>query len=203
MTFRFGLPAARSVRMTLADSPEESNASAAGFTIFYSVSSCTIKHLSLADMAHLNDSLRDVLAPSYHNNTMSDTTAGRESSRFPTFWQDFHAACLEFVGTTFFLASAFGGVQAIAAEANAGGGGSLVDRDMKISLCFGFSLLVAAWLFFRVTGGLFNPQVSLALLLCGIIGPVRFVLYCIAQLAGGIAAAGLVLALTPGPLLCK
>lgn len=154
-------------------------------------------------MARFDDSLRDVLSPSYHNNTMPDATVGRKSSLFSTFGHDFHAACLEFVGTTFFLTSAFGGVQAIAAEAGAGGGGSFVDRDMKISLCFGFSLLVAAWLFFRVTGGLFNPQVSLALLLCGIIRPVRFVLYCIAQLAGGIAAAGLVLALTPGPLLCK
>ncbi|THH21639.1 hypothetical protein EUX98_g8312 [Antrodiella citrinella] len=122
------------------------------------------------------------------------------SSLFSTFRADMHAALLEFVGTTFFLTSAFGGVQAISAEANESGGTSFVDRDMKIALSFGFSLLVAAWLFFRITGGLFNPQVSLALLLCGIIGPVRFVLYCVAQLVGGIAAAALVLALTPGPL---
>lgn len=78
-----------------------------------------------------------------------------------------------------------------------------VNRIMYISLCFGFSLLVSAWLFFRVTGGLFNPNVSLALLITGIIGPVRFVLYCVAQLLGGITAAALVLALTPGPLTSK
>ncbi|KAH8100798.1 aquaporin-like protein [Cristinia sonorae] len=118
---------------------------------------------------------------------------------FSTIRNDLQAALLEFVGTTFFLTSAFGGVQAVTAEAT-DGGGSVVDRDMKIALSFGFSLLVAAWLFFRVTGGLFNPQVSLALLLCGVITPVRFVLYCIAQLAGGITAAALVLGLTPGPL---
>jgi len=64
----------------------------------------------------------------------------------------------------------------------------------------GFSLLVSAWLFFRVTGGLFNPNVSLALLLVGVIRPVRFVLYCIAQMAGAVAASGLLLALLPGPI---
>jgi aquaporin rerated protein, other eukaryote len=72
-----------------------------------------------------------------------------------------------------------------------------------IATVMGLSLLVSAWLFFRVTGGLFNPNVSFALLLCGIITPVRFVLYCIAQIVGGIAAAALVLALTPGPLASK
>jgi glycerol uptake facilitator-like aquaporin len=45
-----------------------------------------------------------------------------------------------------------------------------------------------------------NPNVSTALVLCGVITPVRFVLYCVAQLAGGVAAAGLVLALLPGPI---
>ncbi|CAL1716140.1 unnamed protein product [Somion occarium] len=77
---------------------------------------------------------------------------------------------------------------------------SVIERVMYISLSFGFSLLVSAWLFFRVTGGLFNPNISLAMLLTGIIGPVRFVLFCIAQLVGGITAAALILALTPGPL---
>ena len=67
----------------------------------------------------------------------------------------------------------------------------------------GLSLLVSAWLFFRVTGGLFNPNISLALMLVGVIRPVRFVLYCVAQLLGAIAASGLLLALTPGPLSVK
>jgi aquaporin rerated protein, other eukaryote len=44
----------------------------------------------------------------------------------------------------------------------------------------GFSLLVSAWLFYRVTGGVFNPNITLSLLLIGAIGPVRFVLYTIA-----------------------
>ncbi|KAG9119763.1 hypothetical protein FRC07_005055 [Ceratobasidium sp. 392] len=64
----------------------------------------------------------------------------------------------------------------------------------------GLSLLVAVWLFYRATGGVFNPNVSTALLLIGAIGPVRFVLYCIAQITGAIVASALLLALLPGPL---
>ncbi|KAH9850301.1 aquaporin-like protein [Lenzites betulinus] len=121
-------------------------------------------------------------------------------SYFATIKDDACAAMLEYVGTTFFLLLAYGGTQASQSEANSSGQASNIERDMYISLCFGFSLLSAAWLFYRVTGGLFNPNVSLALLLTGIIGPVRFVLYCIAQLLGGVTAAAIVLGLTPGSL---
>lgn len=121
---------------------------------------------------------------------------------FDNLRADLHAAAQEFVGTICFLLLAFGGIQAVSEEGKSGNP-SNIDKVMYISLSMGFSLLVSAWLFFRVTGGLFNPNVSLALLLTGIIGPVRFVLYCIAQLIGGIAAAGLVLALTPGSLQSK
>jgi aquaporin rerated protein, other eukaryote len=31
---------------------------------------------------------------------------------------------------------------------------------LYISLCFGFSLAVNAWVFYRISGGLFNPAVS-------------------------------------------
>lgn len=99
---------------------------------------------------------------------------------------------------------AFGGVQASAAEATSAGQSSdSPQRILYVATSFGLALLVSAWLFFRVTGGLFNPNVSLALLLTGVIGPTRFVLYCLAQLTGGIAAAALILALTPGPLQSK
>ncbi|THG95723.1 hypothetical protein EW026_g5974 [Hermanssonia centrifuga] len=125
-------------------------------------------------------------------------------SLFAGIGDDIHAAVLEFCGTTVFLTLAFGGVQASAAEAGSvAEGATSVMRIMYIAVSFGLALLVSAWLFFRVTGGLFNPNVSLSLLLVGVIGPVRFVLYCIAQLLGGIAAAALILGLTPGPLMSK
>jgi len=121
-------------------------------------------------------------------------------SHFSTFRLDLQAAALEFVGTTVFLLIGLGGIQAVSGESVTGTPGSNIEKVLYISLVMGFSLFVSAWLFFRVTGALFNPNVSLALLLVGLIRPVRFVLYCIAQMAGAIAAAGLVLALMPGHL---
>ncbi|CAL1716141.1 unnamed protein product [Somion occarium] len=136
-----------------------------------------------------------------HNDpNLTTTQSAPRQSYFANLTDDLQAALLEFVGTTFFLTLAFGGVQAVTGAGEMSQASSVIEKVMYISLSFGFSLLVSAWLFFRVTGGLFNPNVSLALLLTGIIGPVRFVLFCIAQLVGGITAAALVLALTPGPL---
>lgn len=122
-------------------------------------------------------------------------------SQLSSIREDAQAALLEFVGTTFFLLLGLGGIQAVTGEVETSG--STVEQVMYISTCMGLSLLVSAWLFFRVTGGLFNPNISLALLLVGVIRPVRFVLYCIAQMLGAIAASGLILALTPGPLAVK
>ena len=122
-------------------------------------------------------------------------------SQLSTFREDAQAALVEFVGTTFFLLLGLGGIQAATGEVTTSG--STVEQVMYISTCMGLSLLVSAWLFFRVTGGLFNPNVSLALLLVGVIRPVRFLLYCIAQMLGAIAASALILALTPGPLSVK
>lgn len=37
-----------------------------------------------------------------------------------------------------------------------------LDRLLFISLAFGFSLATTAWVFYRVSGGLFNPAVCLS-----------------------------------------
>lgn len=68
---------------------------------------------------------------------------------------------------------------------------------MFISLSFGFSLLVTAWIFYRITGGLFNPAVTLALWLIGGVPTLRACMLVVSQIAGGIAGAGLVAAMTP------
>ncbi|KAF8577880.1 aquaporin-like protein [Ramaria rubella] len=101
--------------------------------------------------------------------------------------------------------AAFSNQQATQAADSQSGGQSInkvasIEQLTYIAISMGLSLLVSAWLFFRVTGGLFNPAVSTSLLLIGAIGPIRFVLYCIAQLVGGIVASALLLALVPGPL---
>jgi len=115
-----------------------------------------------------------------------------------TFYDDFKAAIFELIGTTVFLLLAFGSVQSSHFVL-----GSMLERTLFIATAFGISLIASCWLFFRATGGLFNPDVTLALFLVGSLGPVRFVLYCIAELAGGIAAAAIVHGLTPGPVTYK
>ncbi|KAL0959898.1 hypothetical protein HGRIS_011565 [Hohenbuehelia grisea] len=119
---------------------------------------------------------------------------------FASIVEDSQAAVLEFVGTVTFLLLALGGIQAGSAAAGDSTGPPDVQQLLYISISMGLGLLVSAWLFFRITGALFNPNISLALFLVGVIKPVRFVLYCIAQLAGAIAAAALVRGLTSAPL---
>ncbi|GFZ43569.1 Putative uncharacterized protein [Saitozyma sp. JCM 24511] len=88
----------------------------------------------------------------------------------------------EYVGTVLFLMFAFGGTK------------------LYISLAFGFSLTVSAWIFFRVSGGLFNPAVSLGMALVGVLTPLRACLLVVVQILGGMTAAAIVQVLTPGPL---
>jgi len=70
----------------------------------------------------------------------------------------------EYVGTTLFLFFAFSGTQvALLADTsgpNVVGSVSNPAQLLYISLCFGFSLAVNAWVFFRISGGLFNPAVG-------------------------------------------
>jgi aquaporin related protein len=82
------------------------------------------------------------------------------------------AALAEFAGTFMFLFFAFGGTQvantaAIYSDAATAGqkNNSITQTPntsvlLYISLVFGFSLMVNVWVFFRVSGGLFNPAVS-------------------------------------------
>lgn len=56
-----------------------------------------------------------------------------------------------------------------------------LDHIVFISVTAATSLIAAAWMFFRVTGGLFNPAVTLATFLIGDIDVTRFALYFIAQ----------------------
>ncbi|KAL8872268.1 MAG: hypothetical protein Q9174_002073, partial [Haloplaca sp. 1 TL-2023] len=104
----------------------------------------------------------------------------------------------EFVGTVMFLYFAMGATQ-IANNILPPEEPSL-DRLLFISLAFGFSLAVTAWVFYRVSGGLFNPAVTLGLVLAGGLPPVRGALLLIPQMLGGMVAAGLVGCMFPGPL---
>jgi aquaporin related protein len=79
----------------------------------------------------------------------------------------FIAMAGEFVGTFLFLFFAFAGTQvANTPQTTTGSQSTTLPQGpnpaqlLYISLCFGFSLAVNAWIFFRVSGGLFNPAVS-------------------------------------------
>lgn len=64
----------------------------------------------------------------------------------------------EFIGTFLFLFLAFAATQT--ANNLLGNRPMDIESLMYISLAFGFSLAVNVWVFFRVSGGLFNPAVS-------------------------------------------
>ncbi|KAJ7881075.1 putative aquaporin 1 [Mycena olivaceomarginata] len=110
--------------------------------------------------------------------------------------KDLIAASLELVGTMFFLLLGLGGIQAATAETMSSDGVTNVERVLYISTCMGFSLVVCAWIFFRITGSLFNPCVTVSLVLLGILPPFRGLLYVIAQFMGSVLASALLLGLT-------
>ncbi|KAF2709836.1 aquaporin-like protein [Pleomassaria siparia CBS 279.74] len=106
----------------------------------------------------------------------------------------------EFVGTYLFLFFAFAGTQVANTPPGKAHSPPNVATLLYISLAFGFSLLVNVWIFFRISGGLFNPAVSVALALVGAIGWFKAALLIISQILAGISAAGVVSFLFPGPL---
>lgn len=101
---------------------------------------------------------------------------------------DFVAFISEFVGTTMFLFFAFAGTQVANVGASTTGATAFNPTVyLYIAVCFGFSLMVNAWVccsyhkfssvlttlttqlqvFFRVSGGLFNPAVTSPILYQG------------------------------------
>ncbi|EST05137.1 Major intrinsic protein [Kalmanozyma brasiliensis GHG001] len=107
----------------------------------------------------------------------------------------------EFVGTVLFLFFAFGiATQATNSQTTASPdfGQPNLQALLYSSLGFGFSLAVNAWTFYRVSGGLFNPAVTLALFLTGTLGWFQLIHLTIAQFLGGIAAAALTAGILPG-----
>jgi aquaporin related protein len=134
----------------------------------------------------------------------------------------FIATSGEFAGTFLFLFFAFSGTQVANTQTQGQSGSAIVAASIRrscfTSACFGFSLAVNAWVFFRISGGLFNPAVSLfssrrergALLtmikghlwhvLVGALPLLRSCLLIFSQILGGIAAAAVVSVLFPGAL---
>lgn len=126
------------------------------------------------------------------------------------FKNHFVASLGEFVGTTMFLLIAFAGTtvantQSQASPANGNDTNTTTGAStgfdvsvlLYISIIFGFSLMVNVWVFFRISGGLFNPAVTLAMLLVRAITPKRAVWLFTAQMLGSMLASVIVLYLLP------
>lgn len=108
----------------------------------------------------------------------------------------------EFCGTFMFLLLAFIGVQT-AQKANnpTDPNEPLLSFSLLFIACsFGASLAVNVWIFYRVTGGMFNPAVTLGLALVGAVTPIRALLIFPTQMVAGICAAAVADGLLPGPL---
>jgi hypothetical protein len=93
----------------------------------------------------------------------SDATATNKSAKRPRnqLKSNLVAGMAEFVGTFMFLFFAFAGNQIGRAITSQTANEYDPSVLILISLCFGFSLMANAWAFYRVSGGLFNPAVSL------------------------------------------
>ncbi|KAB8297395.1 hypothetical protein EYC80_002738 [Monilinia laxa] len=72
------------------------------------------------------------------------------------------------------------------------------SKLLFIALAFATSLAANVWIFFRVSGGQFNPAVTLALVLIGAVPPIKALLLIPAQLIGGSLAALAAKAVIPG-----
>ncbi|KAF2032376.1 aquaporin [Setomelanomma holmii] len=114
-------------------------------------------------------------------------------------------ACVgEFVGTFMFLLFALGGTNVVntapAEGQNAVELSANPSKIMYIALVFGMSLAVNAWVFFRISGGLFNPAVTLGMMVVGATSYMRGALIIVSQILGGIAASAVVSAMMPNVL---
>lgn len=157
--------------------------------------------------------------------------AGEEEERTkaeePSIWQGMrgHVVAMsgELVGTVLFLWFAFAGNQ-VASQSTPAATVLEPQGIMFIALSYGMSLLVVAWAFYRISGGLFNPavclrsqpllgphihrptlltphtQVTFGMMVSGALPWVRGLLLIPAQIVGAIIAAGLNTCMLPGPI---
>ncbi|KAF4343268.1 aquaporin [Fusarium beomiforme] len=109
----------------------------------------------------------------------------------------------EFCGTFMFLLLSFIGAQTALVTNNPANSSAPLEPFslMYIAASFGTALAVNVWIFYRVSGGMFNPAVTLGLVLVGAVPPLHALAIIPTQLVAAIAAAGVTDGLIPGPLL--
>ncbi|KAF2277790.1 aquaporin-like protein [Westerdykella ornata] len=111
------------------------------------------------------------------------------------------AASGEFVGTFLFLYFAYAANVMLATQAgerSIANGGTSDQTNIFLALVYGFSLLVNVWAFYRISGGLLNPAVTLGMVLAGTLPALRALFLFPAQLLASMVAGGLVSCMFPG-----
>lgn len=109
----------------------------------------------------------------------------------------------EFVGTFLFMFIGISGNSVVTNDAAVPmqwAQGNLMADPAKllfIAMTWGMSVTVNAWIFFRISGGLFNPAVTMALMLIRAVDPLSGILDIVSQLAGSLLASAIVYALLP------
>lgn len=108
------------------------------------------------------------------------------------------AAIGEFLGTMMFLVFGLTGAQVANTLPSSVEHGPDGTQLLYISLAFAMSLTVNVWVFYRISGGQFNPAVTLALVISGAIPASRGIALLPAQLLGAIAASAITKFIFPG-----
>ncbi len=104
----------------------------------------------------------------------------------------------EFLGT-FWLVLGGCGAAVLAADFGVGGNGSSLGLGfVGVSLAFGLTVVTGAYAFGHVSGGHFNPAVTLGLVAGGRFNPAKAPGYIISQVLGGLAAAGVLYVIASG-----
>lgn len=75
--------------------------------------------------------------------------------------------------------------------------------QLYISFTFGFSLAINVWIFYRISGGLFNPAVTLAFVITGLVTPIKGMMMIVIQIIAGIAASAVAFAMLPGRMVVQ
>ena len=104
----------------------------------------------------------------------------------------------EFIGT-FWLVLGGCGAAVLAADFGVGGNGtSLGIGFVGVSFAFGLTVVTGAYAFGHISGGHFNPAVTLGMIVAGRFDPKNAVGYVGAQVVGGIIGAAVILGIANG-----
>lgn len=110
--------------------------------------------------------------------------------------KDFFAISGEFVGTLMFLWSTFAGIS-FANHTNESGDPSNLNRVLFIAFVSGFSAMANVWIFYGISGGLFNPAITFSLMLAGQVQFFPGLAMIGAEFAAGLTAAAMVQVMFP------